>query len=150
MIIGNASGQMDGSWISDGSDFLQPIGCLGFWYPGNHYIDWILKINLIFVTHFRYGRHWWIDSTFGMRRSHGNPSSLSQWRGPNHFKVLESWSQCSTDIRQSGTHAGRLDGRIGENYVDLNDPYSRRNAERFGSLVDEFISQIVDQSTTIN
>jgi hypothetical protein len=43
-----------------------------------------------------------------------------------------------------------LDGRIGENYVDLNDPYSRRNAERFGSLVDEFISQIVDQSTTIN
>ena len=28
---GNASGQMDGDWISDGSRLFHPVGCLGFW-----------------------------------------------------------------------------------------------------------------------
>ena len=33
-----------------------------------------------------------------------------------------------------------MEESVRTNYVDLNDPYSRRNAERFGSLVDEFMS----------
>ena len=43
MVIGNASDQMDGSGISDGSDFLQPIGCLGFWYF--HVGDFLARQN---------------------------------------------------------------------------------------------------------
>lgn len=41
---------------------------------------------------------------------------------------------------------GWLEESVRANYVDMNDPYSRRNAERFDSLTDEFMS--LESSTT--